>query len=358
MFTLASWGSLTLLLSSAIGTQARKIANTGGTIILEEAWTIPDLIFQIGNTNAALGGTNAELKANLLDIHNQRLRFMNENHVDYMVLSLASPGIQGISDPAAAESMAVMTNNILAQSISNNTLRFGAFAALSMHNATNAALELKRTVQELGFLGGLVNDYQQSGADNATLLYYDTPEFDVFWEMVSELNVPIYFHPRSGITQIKSLTIGHAPWLGGPAQEFAATLSNHILGLCTNGVFDRFPKAKIIVGHLGERIPSDLVRIDNQLMRQIPLGMPMKLNVTDYWKKNIWETTSGNFGTELLQFHMETIGLDRIMYSVDYPFVMIDEGEAWVKTLPKVLSKKQFDTLTRGVAIELLGLDK
>ena len=100
-----------------------------------------------------------------------------------MVLSCASPCVQGISDVATAENMAVMVNNILAESISNNTMRFGAFAALSMHNATNAALELKRTVEELGFLGlsfslwnqllnndwrtgGLVNDYQQSGPDN------------------------------------------------------------------------------------------------------------------------------------------------------------------------------------------------
>lgn len=340
------------------GAHARKWRNTGGTIILEEAWTTPDLVNQLGNTSAALGGTNAELKANLLDIHNQRLRFMDENNVDYMVLSCASPCIQGISDPAQAEDMAVTVNNILADSISNNTMRFGAFAALSMHNATNAALELKRTVQELGFLGGLVNDYQQSGPDNATLLYYDQTEYDVFWQMVSDLDVPIYFHPRGNIPQIKSPSIGHAPWLAGPAQEYAATLSNHILGLCTNGVFDRFPKAKIIVGHLGERIPSDLFRIDEQLKRQLPLGMPMKLNVTSYWQTNIWETTSGNFATDLLQFHIETIGLDRIMYSVDYPFVAIDEGEAWVQTLPNVLSKRQLETLTRGVAIQVLGLDR
>jgi 2,3-dihydroxybenzoate decarboxylase len=84
-----------------------------------------------------------------------------------MVLSCANPCIQGISDPDEATTMAIHVNNVLASSISNNTLRFGAFAALSMHNASIAAQELNRTVKELGSLGALVNDYQQSGSDNS-----------------------------------------------------------------------------------------------------------------------------------------------------------------------------------------------
>jgi 2,3-dihydroxybenzoate decarboxylase len=91
---------------------------------------------------------------------------MDQSGVDYMVLSCASPCIQGISDPTEAESRATGANNDLAALISNNTMRFGAFAALSMHNATAAGIELRRAVTELGFLGALVNDYQQSGADN------------------------------------------------------------------------------------------------------------------------------------------------------------------------------------------------
>jgi 2,3-dihydroxybenzoate decarboxylase len=91
---------------------------------------------------------------------------MDQSGVDYMILSCASPCIQGVSDPVEAESLATGANNDLAALISNNTMRFGAFAALSMHNATAAGIELRRAVTELGFLGALVNDYQQSGADN------------------------------------------------------------------------------------------------------------------------------------------------------------------------------------------------
>ncbi|EEB93055.1 hypothetical protein MPER_08344 [Moniliophthora perniciosa FA553] len=141
----------------------------------------------------AYRGQAAELRANLLDIHNQRLTQMDEKGIDFMVLSCASPCIQGIPDPDNAAIMAVHVNNVLASAISNNTARFGAFAALSMHNASVAAQELNRTVKELGFLGALVNDYQQSGMDNdtLTLLFYDQPEYDVFWEMVTDLDVPV-----------------------------------------------------------------------------------------------------------------------------------------------------------------------
>jgi 2,3-dihydroxybenzoate decarboxylase len=98
---------------------------------------------------------------------------MDETGVDYMVLSCASPCIQGFSDPDEAAALATAANNDLAALISNNTMRFGAFAALAMHNATAAGIELRRAVTELGFLGTLVNDYQQSGADNGELQAYE-----------------------------------------------------------------------------------------------------------------------------------------------------------------------------------------
>ncbi|KAF9476900.1 amidohydrolase 2 [Pholiota conissans] len=337
---------------------ARKIRNTGGTIVFEEAWTIPALLGQTSNTTAAQGGTNDELKANLLDIHNQRLQQMDTNKIDFMVLSCASPCIQGIADPDAAAEMAITVNNALADAISNNTERFGAFASLAMQNATTAAAELTRAVKELGFLGVLLNDYQQSGPDGLTPLYYDQPEYDIFWQTLSDLDVPFYLHPRTDIPSILNFQYAHAPFLKGPAQQFAATLSGHVLGICVNGVFDRFPKAKLIVGHFGERVPSDLVRIDAELIRQLPLGLPMQKNVTTYWHENIFETSSGNFATDLLKFHIGQIGLDRIMYSIDYPFVNIPQGTTWVNTLPHgVLNKREFESFSRGLAIELLHLD-
>ncbi|KAF7361719.1 Amidohydrolase family protein [Mycena venus] len=337
---------------------ARLWNDTGnGTIIFEEAWTIPALIDQAVR-NIPLGLTSDELKALILDIHNDRLAHMDANGVDYMVLSCAQPCIQGISDQATAEAMARHVNDQLAAAISNNTIRFGGFASLAMHNATAAARELKRAVKELGFLGALINDYQQSGPDNATLLYYDQPEYDVFWEMVTELDVPVYLHPRSNIPQIQALLYDHAPWLKAAAQEFTDTLSTHVMGLCTNGVFDRFPNLTVIVGHLGERIPSDLWRIDDQLARQVPAGMPMLRNLSSYWKTNLFETVSGNFATELLNFHANQIGLNHIMYSVDYPFVAMEQGAAWLEGLSDTMCNEELLALKRELAVEVLHLNR
>nr|GAT45456.1 phosphoprotein phosphatase [Mycena chlorophos] len=335
---------------------ARQWNNTGtGSIAFEEAYAPTDLIDLLGGAHFP-----PTLMANLEDIHNQRLQFMDEAAVDFVVLSCVSPGPQGISNVTLAQDVATKFNDELAATISNNTLRFGAFAALSMHDPSQAAAELRRTVQELGFLGALLNDYQVSGPDNDTLLFYDQPEYDVFWEAVAELNVPVYLHPRSNIPQIQTPLYSHAVWLEAVAQEYAATLSTHILGLCANGVFDRFPSLQILVGHLGERVPSDLWRIDNALAGVIGSGgplPPMNQTIDFYLKHNILETTSGNFATPLLQFHASQIGMDRILYSVDYPFVAFGLGQSWLENLTRVLEPQELLALKRGRAIEVLHLD-
>ncbi|KAJ6499080.1 amidohydrolase 2 [Mycena sanguinolenta] len=345
---LVLWCGISIILPAV---SARLWNDTGsGSIIFEEAWTTTTL-----PNFSTYGPVITPL---LLDIHNQRLASMDANGVDYMVISCASPCIQGISDPVAAEELARAVNDELAADIQNNTLRFGGFASLSMHNATNAAQELKRAVKKLGFLGALINDYQESGPDNATLLFYDQPEYDVFWEMVTELDVPVYLHPRYNIAQVKAFLYAHASWLEGAPQEFADTLSTHVLGLCTNGVFDRFPNLTIIVGHLGERIPSDLWRIDDQLAKQVVNGMPMLRNVSSYWKTNLLETTSGNFATELFNFHANQIGLNRILYSVDYPFIAIEQGAVWLDGQKETMNPEDFLALKRGMAIDVLHLNR
>ncbi|KAF8968795.1 hypothetical protein BDZ97DRAFT_1755084 [Flammula alnicola] len=356
-----------LLLASSPRLFARKWRDTGGTIVLEEAWTIPELVDQVGNTTAAFGGTNAELRANLLDVHNQRLQGMDASNIDFMVLSCSTPCIQGIADPVAAAEMAVTVNDRLAAVIANNTERFGGFASLAMHNATVAALELERAIKQLGFLGMAFFSMTISNLDlmaaSESFLLHSTysltvfSKYDVFWQKLSDLDVPLYLHPRNDVDPIVKFQYAHAPFLEGPAQEYAAVLSNHILGICVNGVFDRFPKAQLIAGHFGERIPSDLIRIDTQLLRQIVLGLPMKKNITTYFRENIFETSSGNFATNLLNFHIGEIGLDRIMYSIDYPYVAISDGTAWVNTLPNILGKQNFNSFARQLAIEILRLN-
>lgn len=146
---------------------------------------------------------------------------------------------------------------------------------------------------------------------------------------------------------------------------------------CFDSLHRRFPNLTVISGHLGERIPSDLVRIDDrmstpthtyffpltlvitELARQVVAGLPMKKNVTFYFRHNLLETTSGNFATDLVKFHAQQIGLERILFSVDYPFVPMEQGAEWLDNeVPKFLNKREALALKRGLAIEVLRLNR
>lgn len=190
----------------------------------------------------------------LLDIHGERLKSMDEHGVEYMLLSLTSPGAQGEADAEKAKEVAQVANDYLAGEVKKNPKRFGALAALSMHNAQDAANELRRAVEELGMFGGLVNDFQSKGAEGEQKVYFDTPDYDPFWQTVEELDVPIYFHPRYLIPQdLKAGTkYGDRKHLVGAGVSFHLDLSWHLYAICSSGIFDRFPKVQIVAGHLGE----------------------------------------------------------------------------------------------------------
>ncbi|KAJ8094410.1 hypothetical protein PM082_010844 [Marasmius tenuissimus] len=348
-----------ILLVAVVSASARSCIQPGhGTIALEEHWALPsDDPSILSPVYPPLGGTVEELYANLEDIHKQRLEAMDTYNIDYMVLSFRAPGIQAVSDPVEAVSQAFEANNLLASLVSNNTRRFGAFAALPMHNASKAAEELRRTVEDLGFLGGLIYDYQQ-GPKNSTL-FYDGPDYDAFWKTVTELGVPIYLHPRPNIPAISDLLYKDAPWLAGAGQEFTTTISNHVLRLCANGVFDRFPTAQVAVGHMGERLPSDFYRIDGVFDRwRSTVGIPMKRKLSDYWQSNIHQTSSGDFTTPLFRFHRELLGIGRILFSIDYPFESIAQANEWVDSLYGLLSGDELRAFKKGNAMKLLKLDE
>jgi 2,3-dihydroxybenzoate decarboxylase len=233
-----------------------------GTIAIEEA--IIDLAGVEAHTFAQFqslmrpgSDTTTGLSAHekrLLDIHDERLKSMDEHGVEYMLLSLTSPGAQGEPDPEKAKKMAAVANDYLAGEVKKNPARFGALAALSMHNAQDAADELRRAVKDLGMFGGLVNDFQSKGADAELKVYFDTPEYDLFWKTVEELDVPIYFHPRYAIPQdlAQGTKYGERKHLLGAGVQFHLDLSWHLYAVMSSGFLDKYPKVQIVAGHLGE----------------------------------------------------------------------------------------------------------
>ncbi|KAL6414230.1 2,3-dihydroxybenzoate decarboxylase [Ilyonectria robusta] len=232
-----------------------------GTVAIEEAVVNPDDIAWLAETGALYAPSNASgqsshhaLTQKLADIHDQRLQRMDAEGVDYMLLSITSPGCQGEPDATRANKLAVTSNDWLAREVARNPSRFGGLAALSMHDATEAAIELRRAVKELGMFGALLNDFQSSGPNGAGTKYYDGDEYHVFWKTVEELDVPVYMHPRYPPAPELQPDGKYGPrkHLIGAAVQFHLDLSFHIYALCSSGIFDLFPRAQIVAGHLGE----------------------------------------------------------------------------------------------------------
>src|SRR4051812_11833380 len=265
-----------------------------------------------------------ELRLNLLDVGDRRLALMDRYGMERMIVSLNAPAIQKIQDTKKAADVARRANDQLAAFVAKRPDRFSAFAALAMHDPEIAATELKRCVKELGFVGALVNGYSQVGAPDHCV-YYDIKPYWPFWGVVEELDVPFYLHPRDP-AQKKSYE-GH-PWLIGPAYGFAAETGLHALRLLGSGLFDRYPKLTLILGHMGENLPFTLYRTDQRIAWS-PMGYPAKRKISEYFQDNVYITTAGNFRTQTLIDCILEVGADRILFSTDYPFEAVQEAAQW-----------------------------
>ncbi|KAK7026333.1 amidohydrolase family protein [Favolaschia claudopus] len=280
-------------------------------------------------------------------------------HGAMQVLSLTSPGCQGVSDPAEAHKMAMESNDYIAEKVRENPTRFAAFAAVSMHDPKQAVRELTRAVVELGCVGVMLNDFQSSGPDGNTMLFYDDPKYDIFWAAVEELDILVYLHPRLPTKRIFNELYKDRKWLQASAWGFANQLSIHILGIATSGVFDRFPGVQLAFGHMGEHIPFDLWRLDHKLDRDRFPDMQMAKNKTirDYFATNMHITTSGHFSTRSLQGAIAELSASRIMFSIDYPYEDgLMEGSTWFDNVP--LSQPDLLAIGRENALKLLKLDR
>lgn len=305
-----------------------------GKVALEEAFQPPWAMESAIGSNIGLyvyPEREAEYTSGIGNIQDRVLE-ARATGVGYSICSLTVPGIQGERNPALAEDFATRSNNWIAEQIKQFPTELGAFGAVSMHNPKQAVVEMTRCIKELGFHGIMVNNWQHAIKANGeeTLLLYDGPEYDVFWSALEELDVPLYIHPAGPEGIIKDLLYKDHPYLIGPPQSFAVDVSTHVLGLITNGVFDRHPKAQIIMGHMGERLPFDFDRTHRWLEKvEKARGMVAKKTIYDYFKDNIWITTAGQFSTLVLQFCINMVGADRILYSVDFPYECYQDASDW-----------------------------
>ena len=297
-----------------------------GKIGLEEHFAIPETL----NDSKGFLGDHVwpELEKRLLDLQDYRLAQMDAHGMQMMILSLNAPAVQAVFEIKRASEIARRANDMLAEAVAKRPKRFQGFAALAMQDPEGATRELVRCVKELGFRGALVNGFSQVNQPNS-MVYLDDPRYRDFWAECEKLDAPFYLHPRNPLPSAAQIYEGH-PWLLGPTWAFGQETAVHALRLMASGLFDRHPKLKIVLGHMGEGLPFSIWRVDNRnAWTKAPPRYPAKRRLGEYFRDNFYLTTSGNFHTPTLIDAILEVGADRIMFSTDWPFENVDHAAIW-----------------------------
>ncbi|MFT4401911.1 amidohydrolase family protein [Bacillus sp. SW14] len=303
-----------------------------GKIALEEHWESPDFP-ATGSHNFTDDEYFIAVQKRLQEFEN-RIEDMDRNGIQTSILSLTQPGIEGITDPKRAVKLAKQMNDHAAEFfVSKHPDRFKAFAAVPLQDPEEAAKELERAVNELGFAGALVNGYSNIGDEN-NAQYLDEPQVRPFWEKAAQLKVPVYLHPRIPLPNQQRIYKGYEGLLGS-AWGFGFETATHAIRLMLSGLFDEYPDLTVILGHLGEGLPFTLPRVEHRLRHQRPEthGNHQKAP-TEYLRKNFYLTTSGVFRTQALIDTLLEVGSDRILFSVDYPYETMEEISSWFDQCP------------------------
>ncbi len=321
------------------------------TITLEEHFGSPGFLAGPGKEfmeRIRTGGPRgAKIYEQLKDIGDKRIADMDAANIDMQVLSQNSPGVEQ-ADAAEQISAARESNDFLADAVKKHPTRFAAFAALPTASPEKAAEEFDRRVRQQGFKGALINGHTRGR-------YLDDKFFWPILERAEALNTPIYLHPTpppkavfdaqySGFNPVVSTVFSTGGW--GWHIETAIHLVRMILG----GVFDAYPKLQIVIGHLGEGIPFMLPRMNKNLPTEMTkLARP----VGAYLRENVHYTFGGfNFTATFLNL-MHEVGIDRIMFSVDYPYGSMAEARAFLEQLP--ISPADKERIAHGNAEKLFG---
>jgi predicted TIM-barrel fold metal-dependent hydrolase len=268
------------------------------------------------------------LSGRLMDLGAQRVQHMDATGIDVQVVSYATPGTQNLP-PAEAAPLARQANDQLADAIKAYPDRLAGFATLPTPDPGAAAQELERAVRTLGFKGAMIN-----GRTGARFL--DDPMFRPILEAAVALDVPLYLHPTEPPRAVQDAY--YAGFDPAVSAQFAMAgwgwhleTGVHALRLILAGVFDRYPTLQIILGHWGEMIPFYLARIDG---RMSAVATHLQRPVAEYFTQHFYATPSGLFTLPPFLLTLQIVGADRIMYSVDYPFVEDGQARAFLENAP------------------------
>jgi predicted TIM-barrel fold metal-dependent hydrolase len=292
-------------------------------------------------------GRAGDTETRLYDLGALRLKEMDQAGIDIQVLSHGAPSTQKLA-PDIAVALTAQVNDRLAKAIEANPKRFAAFAALPTAHPQAAADELERAVTKLGFKGAMLH-----GMTNGEFL--DGQKYWPIYERAERLDVSVYFHPALPHPKVTEIYVQDYvkdfPLVARPAWGFTVETATQAIRLVLSGVFEKHPKLKIILGHLGETLPFLLWRIDAALKR--PGQKPMSFR--DIFCNNFYVTTSGFFSNPALLCTVMEMGVDHILFAIDWPFVTESQPAIdWMAGVP--LSDEDKAKILSGNAKRLLRM--
>ncbi len=329
------------------------------TITLEEHFVTPAYLegpgrqlkeqAQAGVPYSRVEGGFARLLEQLSDLGEARIAEMDAAGIDVQVLSLNSPGVEQL-EAAEAVPMARDTNERLAEAVRRHPDRLAGFATLPTPAPDEAALVLERAVQQYGFKGAMINGHSRGR-------YLDEAFFWPILESAQALGVPLYIHPtRPPEPVVRASFAGNFPaevtaQLAGAGWGWHIETANHVIRLILSGAFDRYPGLRVVIGHLGEALPFMFQRLDRMLPPEVT---KLQRPFAAYLRENIHYTISGfNFIAPFLVLLLEA-GVDRILFSADYPYASMAEARSFLESLP--ISPADRERIAHGNAERLLRL--
>jgi 2,3-dihydroxybenzoate decarboxylase len=317
-------------------------------IAMEEAFSVPKMATRgasLDQPSAFRPSVLENWERRLPDFTEYRLRDMDEHGVDVQVLSLTNPGVQMQPDATIAVSDAQLANDVLAATIRENPTRFAGLAAMPLQDPLAAVRELERAITELGLSGVLVNGHILD-------TYLDEPQYRVFWDALTGHDVPLYLHPNSA--PLGWSVFEGRPELLGPTYAWTAETGAHALRLIFSGLFDQFPTAKVILGHMGEFLPFHMSRLDIRYCDLIP-EVALAKKPSEYLVDNFVITTSGVLSTPALLAASQAVGIDNILFAIDYAYESSAEAVNFLNALP--LSEPDRNKIAHSNAERLLRLN-
>jgi len=262
----------------------------------------------------------------LLDVSGERLAEMDRNGIDMHLLSLTAPGVQ-MFDAQKGTELARLANDLMAQVVASNPARFAGLGTFAPQDPQSAALEIERIASRLKLNGLVINSHTNDR-------YYDDPFFYPVFEAIEASGLPLYIHPRAPSKQMdkafRDYGMNSAIW------GYGIETSTNAVRMILSGLFDRFPRLKIVLGHMGEAIPFWLWRMDYMHGNATSFGgaPQLKLKPSEYFRRNFAITTSGVESHPTLRYSIEVLGPENVMWAVDYPYQPMAPAVQFIKTAP------------------------